>query len=140
MNTPTQQTLFAPLVDVESEEGETNRQKFERFHASNPHVYDAIVDKVRKARELGAETWGIAGIFELLRWSSFCTSGKPWKLSNTNRAYYARLIMSDFPEFDGFFKLAKMRAKGEENSYLGKDEVTVSHCLHGVPPTDCDRC
>ena len=59
-----------------------------------------------QALAAGHKRLGIATIWERIRWySAIETTGKPFKLSNNHRAYYARMFMADYPEHDGFFEL-----------------------------------
>lgn len=85
--------------------------RFRSFHAANPEVYVAICDIARDMKELGFETAGIGLIFERLRWlSAIRTRGDDFKLNNSYRAFYARLIMESAPDLVGFFRLREQRA------------------------------
>lgn len=43
------------------------------------------------------------------------TTGKPYKLSNSHTAYYARWIMRDIPELKDFFVTHRVAADTEES-------------------------
>ena len=81
-------------------------KKFEEFHANNPHVYEALVALARRFRERrrDAQT-GIGMLYEVLRWEYYLntTSDDEYKLSNSYRAFYARLIMQNEPDLEGIF-------------------------------------
>jgi hypothetical protein len=64
-------------------------------------------------RRRGREKWGIAGIFEVLRWNRAMQTDAPdYKLCNTHRAFYARMLMEQEPELRGFFDLRQSVADG----------------------------
>jgi hypothetical protein len=81
------------------------KAEFEAFHADNPHVFTMLADIALDARSRRKTRWGIAALFERLRWiSEFETSGDLYKLNNNHRAFYARLLMATYPELDKFFE------------------------------------
>ncbi len=85
---------------------------FDRFHADNPKVY---VTLVRLAREwvsrTGRHKLGIATLFERARWEiALSTTDADFKLNNSYRAYYARLIMLREPDLSGLFDLRASEA------------------------------
>jgi len=99
-----------PVTLVTSEDA-TIQQRFEAFHAANPHVFDAIVRLAFKARSHGVQSYGMKGIFELLRWDySLQTRGDVFKLNNIFTSRYARLVMDALPELDGFFETRELKA------------------------------
>ena len=80
--------------------------KFAEFHAENPHVYDQLEAIALQVYRSGVPHFGISAIFERLRWiSRFETAGDPYKLNNTYRAFYARLLMDRNPCLAEFFEL-----------------------------------
>jgi hypothetical protein len=85
----------------------TIADRFEEFDRENPDVYRVLV---RLAREWVARTGhhklGIATLFEIARWEiALATSDPEFKLNNSYRAYYARLIHKQEPDLDGLFDL-----------------------------------
>ncbi len=79
-------------------------ERFKLFHEQNPHVYERIVSITRDLKLRGWKRAGIAMIFERLRWLyAIQTSGDDYKLNNDFRALYARKVMQEYPEFNGFF-------------------------------------
>lgn len=84
----------------------SNREKFEQFHAQNPEVYRQIVREARKLKAAGWRHFGIAAIFEALRYrAALRTANDSFKLNNNFRSFYARLIMREYPDLDGFFRV-----------------------------------
>ena len=87
--------------------------KFETFHRLNPHVYSALVDLARQLRRRGHQTLGIGMLFEVLRWQYMMRTEDPasdFKLSNSYRSRYARLIMDREPDLAGVFNTKQLRA------------------------------
>lgn len=78
-------------------------QRFQAFHAENPHVYAKLRELALQACASGRKM-GIAALFERLRWlSQVETAGDPYRLNNSYRAPYARLLMAREPSLRGFF-------------------------------------
>jgi hypothetical protein len=89
------------------------REKYQAFHRDNPHVYDSLVDMARLLKGHGHERYGIAALFETLRYQSAISTNdasSPFKLSNDYKPYYARDIMRQNPDLEGFFEIKKARA------------------------------
>jgi hypothetical protein len=87
------------------------QRRFNKFHFSNPHVYRALVALARKAKASGIKTYGIAGLYEKLRWDmNVETVGvtEQFKLSDNFKSRYARLIMSQERDLAGFFTTKKL--------------------------------
>ncbi|MCE5247924.1 hypothetical protein LLG88_13505 [bacterium] len=90
-------------------------REFLAFHEANPHVYRKLAELAVAAKATGRGHFGIGALFERLRWwSRFETDGTdPFKLNNNYRAFYARLLMRDYPELAGFFETRSSVADGE---------------------------
>lgn len=91
---------------AEAEGEETPREKFEAFHRANPHVYDYFKQRAIGLRRLGTKRYGMKSLFELLRWDYSVQTGDPdnFKINNNFAPWYARLLMDNEPELDGFFE------------------------------------
>ena len=111
---PLQPTLFEPLppmVAPSYQKGDTIEQRFSAFHAANPAVYRELRSMALGIKRRGATRYGIAGLFEVLRYRwSLQTSGDSFKLNNDFRALYARLLMDNEPELADFFETRERRA------------------------------
>lgn len=82
----------------------TLKERFDRFHSRNPHVYRAIIKMAQSARAKGMKRIGMQMIFEVLRWNRMMkTQGDEYKLSNDYAAFYSRKAMAEYPELDGLF-------------------------------------
>ena len=86
----------------------TLAERFEAFHAANPHVlveFESLCEQVIATgrRKIGAKT-----LAEVLRWRYWLTTDDPtshYRLNNNHTAFYARLILERHPEWDGLFEL-----------------------------------
>lgn len=89
----------------------TIEEKFEIFHRENPQVYSHLKRLALKMRATGRKHYGMKGLFEVLRWHfALETTGEDFKLNNNYTALYARLLMENEPELDGFFCLRERKA------------------------------
>jgi hypothetical protein len=89
------------------------RERFEKFHAENPHVYDELhrlATQYRSAR--GDKQIGISLLFEVLRWHTMLQtdSDDGFKLSDNYRAFYSRLLMERDPLLAGMFRTKRSLA------------------------------
>lgn len=83
-----------------------------QFHLDNPDVYRELVDLARQWRARGWARIGIAALFEVLRWQrAMRTDGDQFKLNNSYRSRYARLIMVEHPDLDGMFSTRELRTR-----------------------------
>ncbi|OBK92620.1 hypothetical protein A5646_03325 [Mycobacterium sp. 1245499.0] len=99
----------------------TIADRFEAFHRDNPQVYTTLL---RLAREWVAQTngrkLGISALFERARWDlALATSDPEFKLNNSYRAFYARLLMHENPDLRGLFDL-RVSAADEWLQTLGR--------------------
>jgi hypothetical protein len=109
--TATQLELF-DLIEPTYQPEMTLADRFAAFHASNPHVADAL--------ETLAEQWlarhervGMKALVERLRWESgIRTEGSVWKLNNSWPAFYSRLLLERRPEWAG--RIQTRRAQADE--------------------------
>lgn len=91
-----QTTLFSPKLEA----------AFNKWHAANPHVYDKIEEFALAALASGRGRFSISMIYERIRWwSRFETTGEPWKLNNSYRAFYSRMLMTEHPELVGVLEI-----------------------------------
>lgn len=83
----------------------TLQEKFEIYHAENPHVYVLFRKYAKMAKDRGYTRFSSKAIFERLRWHyAMETQGDEFKLNNNYTAFYARELSKE-PEFNGFFEL-----------------------------------
>lgn len=86
--------------------------KFDAFHAANPKVYTTLVRLAREwVSRTGRHKLGIATLFERARWEiALSTTDADFKLNNSYRAWYARLIMAQERDLAGLFDLRTSKA------------------------------
>lgn len=109
-----QPTLFEPLpqtVAPDVDRDASIQERFEAFHAANPHVYERLVRLALQLKRQGRQHFGIKALIEFLRFSyALQTTGEPYKLDNRFSSRYARYIMETVPELDGFFETRELKA------------------------------
>ena len=118
--------LFAPLP-VNTQDGAvldgtagvtrdfTLRERFDRFHRANPHVFERLRAMALEQRAaVAARTpkdkpvpslGSMAQLFEVLRYqASLTTAGDDFKLNNSFRAFYVRELERRSPTLLGWFR------------------------------------
>jgi hypothetical protein len=86
------------------------------YHQNNPHIYDLICKHAAQAMRAGHSHYGIATIWEKIRWDiTVGTNDKNFKMPNNHRAYYARLWNKNFPHDPPFFREAMLRSERNYN-------------------------
>jgi len=101
-----QPTLF-PLTD---DPNLSLAERFSAFHEANPHVYSGLRDLALQLKRRGRERYGLKGLFEILRWRhALETTDADFKLNNSYTSLYARLLMANEPELDGFFEVRERK-------------------------------
>jgi hypothetical protein len=86
--------------------------RFEAFHANHPEVYRAIVKLAFDLKTRGFRRYGLKSLFERVRWhfQIDLDLGEEWKLNNNYTSRYARKLMAEFPELEGFFEVRELKA------------------------------
>lgn len=106
-------TILSPIVKPEkdgSSETSSLERQFLRFDELNPHVNDMIVKIAFELKRRGFKRAGMKMIFERLRWLwAMQTQGEDYKLNNNYTAFYARKVMREHQELEGFFKTRVQR-------------------------------
>jgi hypothetical protein len=88
-------------------------ERFCEFHAANPHVYDELVTLARRAQRRGHQRIGIELLFAIIRWRRMMRTVDPssgFKLNDHYTSRYARLIMQQESDLDGFFETRRIKA------------------------------
>jgi hypothetical protein len=88
------------------------QERFEKFHAENPEVYRLLVKFAREAKAAGRKKYGIASLFERLRWhvDIELKGEKEFKLNNNYRSRYARRIAAVEYDLKDFFEVRELKA------------------------------
>lgn len=99
--------LVAPTYEKEA----TIQERFEAFHAANPWVYRAFERLTADALEHGHARVGIGMFTEVIRWQyGRRTEGEPFKINNTHRSRYVRLLIANHPEWAGVFETRELKS------------------------------
>lgn len=94
-----------------SDQDETLEARFRQFHADNPHVYDLLADLALQLRRKGRRHYGIGALVEVVRFHHALETTKPeFKFNNSYRSRYARLLMENIPELEGFFETRALKS------------------------------
>lgn len=89
---------------------------FSRFHAANPAVYKLFKKYALQATRAGRKNFGVAMIWERMRWHTMVeTQGDAYRLNNNHRAYYARMFMSDYPAHREFFRTRRVKHEARDS-------------------------
>lgn len=89
------------------------QRRFLRFHEENPHVYDLLRRFSLQARRRGRTRFSIDAIYHRARWHTQIETTDPdWKLNDHYTSRYARKLMDEEPELEGFFELRDLRRSG----------------------------
>jgi hypothetical protein len=88
-------------------------REFKQFHFQNPHVYQGLRTLALQLKRAGRNYYGIKALFEVLRYEHALKtiSDDYLKLNNNYTALYARKLMEEEQELDGFFRLRKRIAR-----------------------------
>lgn len=82
---------------------------FREYHQKNPQVYHRLVALIKGLVQHGNNKIGMGMLFEVLRWEHFMKidTDEPFKLNNSYRAFYTRLIEKKHPEWTGILTKRK---------------------------------
>jgi hypothetical protein len=92
---------------------EPARYRFEAFHQANPWIMDKLVDMARRLTARGIQHYGIAALWEVLRYDWMIRTEDPTstlKLNDHYKPFYAREIMRRYQDLDGFFTTRRSQA------------------------------
>ena len=81
-------------------------ERFDAFHAANPHVFERLRRAALLAVSCGVERLSVAKLAEDLRADpTVATSGDEFKVNNSFRAPFARLLMASDARLAGKFEV-----------------------------------
>ena len=84
---------------------------FKKYHKENPHIWEAFVKFAFQAKARGFKNYSANGIFEIIRWhTAVHANSESYKVGNNYRPDYARKMMKEYPEFEGFFRVRELKA------------------------------
>ena len=79
------------------------QEEFNAYHKRSPQIYQKLKTLALRLKRVGASTYGMKALFEILRFNALLQSDKKFKLQNNHAPYYARLLMQQEPQLAGFF-------------------------------------
>jgi hypothetical protein len=99
---------------------------FLKFHMANPFIYKLFERFSREALQAGLKHYSARGVFDRIRWETgvVTQTDDMLKISNNHRPLYARMLMHDYPEFEGFFRLVFGGDNAHLDAWLIKDIPT----------------
>ena len=99
--------------------GKTIQESFEDFHKKNPIVYEYFKDFAFQALKKGKNKISFKMIMNVIRWDIYINTEEPdsipemlrFKLSDAYHSRYARLFVTDFPQYKNFVVLRTLRSE-----------------------------
>lgn len=88
-------------------------ERFLIFHYNNPKIYDILVRLARQGVGSGKKRIGIGMLWEVMRWEmglDVVDDGEEFKLNNSYRSRYARLIMKTEPDLAEIFETRTLKS------------------------------
>lgn len=97
----TQGVLFSPL---------TIEQRFRKWLAENPGIYDAVVRLAREVKAKGKSRCGMKALFERVRWDLWLDArGDEFRMNNIYSSRLAREVMRREPDLTEFFETRELK-------------------------------
>jgi hypothetical protein len=92
---------------------DTKRERFEKFHAENPHVYRALARHARRLKANGVTHFGIDGLFSIVRYTEALRTrdADGFVLNNNLKPLFARLIEKQEPDLRGFLSTRALKSE-----------------------------
>ena len=87
---------------------------FNHYDKENPQIWEAFKKFSFEAKAKGFKNYSANGIFETIRWQTKTSGNDGFKISNNYRPDYARKMMREFPEFEGFFRVKQLTASRDD--------------------------
>lgn len=93
-------------------DADTLQDRFDAFHTRNPEVLRKIMGMAYDLQRRGHARIGIGMLFEVLRWEHMTAADplEPFRLNNSYRSRYVRLICELDAELGALFERRELRA------------------------------
>lgn len=89
----------------------TIQERFEAFHRSHPDVYSLFKKLAFELLQSGRAHYGAKSLMEVIRFHRTTSGGDgEFKINNVFTSRYARMLIEEHPEFEGFFELRSLQA------------------------------
>lgn len=109
------------LIELFDRYPKSTLDRFKKFHAANPSVYEEFERLAVEMRSTGRTKYSAETIVNVIRWHrDLKTEGDVFEINNDFRSIYVRLLIYRRPEFLGFFELrqqAPNRGKKSEEQF-----------------------
>lgn len=88
------------------------QDQFESFDKANPRVWELFVRFAEQAKAAGQKRYSSDAILHRIRWHiNIETHGDDFKINNNFSSRYARKLVAERPEFEGFFSLRELKSE-----------------------------
>ena len=93
----------------------TAEERFLKFHSENVGVYVELRKLALELVEAGHDHFAVATIYEVLRWRHFMRTkdDSGWKLNNSYRSRYARMLAENEPRLANVFEMRRLHDGSE---------------------------
>ena len=99
-------------LNIPTRQRDSIQSQFDRFHEQNPQVFAEAVKRAREMRATGRAQYSMHTILQKICWDTDIeTTGRDFKINNNYSSRYARLIVEQYPEFEGFFQMRELTAE-----------------------------
>lgn len=106
-----QAELLPAFATPAPQPGATLDERFAAYHQANPWIARRLDEMTAELAAAGRTRVGIGMLFEVLRWEAArSTTGDPFRLNNSYRSRYARLLIERRPEWADVFELRRLAA------------------------------
>lgn len=101
--------LAYETLDLFTKQNNTIQERFEKFHQENPHILRELIRLAERLVDHGQKRLSINQLFEVLRFeTTIQTKGDHFKLNNSYRSFYVRLINDLRPDLGSRFEMRRM--------------------------------
>jgi len=103
------------------------KEAFIRYHKANPNVWTLFKKFTFEMIIAGKIGYSSSAVIERIRWhvSLEISGDDEFKICNDYRAYYSRMFMVVYPEYDGFFKLRRRRSVDDPACGEGESQMNL---------------
>ena len=89
----------------------TIQDKFEEYHRARPEIMVHLLRLVAEVRGRGFKHYGMKSFWERMRWHFQIEQGDAeFKLNNSYTSRYARKLVEENPELEGFFEMRELQS------------------------------
>jgi len=102
-------------MNFRTENGKTIKQAFDEFHKANPHVYQkfkklalGLINQRNARSKISSKM-----IINQIRWLTYTetTEQTGYKINDAYTSHYARLFISDYPQYETKLETRNLRSE-----------------------------